>query len=133
MNHRTKDILKNCVTALGAPMRITVNHVRAIMLDCEIDSCLRVNRQVDRANIYNRFLGLKQYHSLFPDQNGQLVYMFLCSIEMLPAEQRENLIFQATAFITGAPETAKKRIAQSIRKASEQKLTAGDSEPLLLT
>jgi hypothetical protein len=53
-------------------------------------------------------------------------------LESLPPLQREAGIFQATAFLTGAPEIAKKRIGQIVHSICEEGMAAlADRQPMM--
>jgi len=114
-----------------APMRIAGNHIYAVVMDLEVSSQRHLQSSLDRARIYNQFVGFKNHFATAPDSNGKYVYHFLCSVEALQSGEGEQLIYAITAYIHADPESAILKIGQAMRKLCETSMTRLEDRQML--
>lgn len=130
-------------SALLSPIDTICNHVEANLRNLEVSSRMALDQsrdraeiyettKQDRAEVYGRFLTLKQHYKTKSDREGQYVYYYLCSVESLPPSHRDAAIMRTTAFLTAAPDVAVGRISKAVQALCENVMLGADNQPFLL-
>jgi len=125
------DDAETMVNVVTAPVRIVGNHIYSVVSDLETSSQMRVQRSLNRAQIYQTFLHYKNHFSSSPDRSGKYVYYFLCGVESLPPEQSEAMIQRVTMYLDADPDAAILQISTSMQKLSETNLLKLEQRQML--
>lgn len=117
---------------VASPFKSALNVTEGVVYGIEAQT-EEYSRQ-SKASLTNKeeFRRLNERYALRHDPNGKLVRYFLSSLEMLPPDRREAMMFRARTCLDSEPELYEKLIADRMRRLMQESLLNPSGQSVLI-